>query len=141
MLFFNSKNLLKTLYVLQINKKRQAVSQDQSVVTSDNTSVTINVAIQFILSFSTTVSLPVSKTLQLTLPPISLTSFSASLSSASFSLTRTTNICLMSSSFFCMSARCSCFFFSYVSCRLHNKGLHHIRCCYGSKIFADGQLQ
>ena len=36
MLFFNSKNLLKTLYVLQINKKRQAVSQDQSVVPSDN---------------------------------------------------------------------------------------------------------
>ena len=47
-----------------------------------------------------------------------LTSFSASFSSVSFSLTLTTNICLISSSFFCSSARCSDLFCSYVSCKL-----------------------
>lgn len=47
-----------------------------------------------------------------------LTSFSASFSSDSFSLTRTTNICLISSSFLWSSAKCWLLFCSYVSWRL-----------------------
>lgn len=50
--------------------------------------------------------------------PPSLTSFSASLSSASFSLTLWTNICLISSSFFWSSPRNSFLLASYVSCKL-----------------------
>lgn len=49
------------------------------------------------------------------------TSFSASLSSASFSLTLWTNICLISSSFFCSSPMNSFLLASYVSWRLVGK--------------------
>lgn len=49
---------------------------------------------------------------------LTFTSFSASLSSASFSLTLWTNICLISSSFFWSSPRNSFLFASYVSCKL-----------------------
>lgn len=51
-------------------------------------------------------------------PRLTFTSFSASLSSASFSLTLWTNICLISSSFFWSSPRNSFLLASYVSCKL-----------------------